>query len=60
MAEKLPSREVDYAPVCPHCNEELGELHWRSLTAVHAEYVFVCPKCHKVLGIGVRKAGWMG
>ncbi len=59
MAEKLPSREVDYEPLCPHCERPLSEVHWRRMEAVNAEYLFVCPQCRKVIGVGVRKAAWI-
>ncbi len=59
MEEKITTREADYDPVCPHCSTEIKEVHWRQMTAMNAEYVFTCPKCRKVLGVGVRKAGWI-
>ncbi len=59
MATKLASEEITYDPICPHCDKEMAEVHWRRLEAVNAEYLFVCPNCHKVLGVGVRKAGWI-
>lgn len=59
MAQKIPTKEADYFPLCPHCAEEVREVHWRQMPATNAEYIFCCPKCRKVLGIGVRKAGWL-
>ena len=59
MAKKIRTREANYNPVCPHCDSELTEIHWRQMPATNAEYIFNCPDCRKVLGIGVRKAGWM-
>ncbi len=56
MAEKLAAQEVDYEPICPHCERKIDEVHWRSIKAFHAEYMFMCPHCRKVLGIGVRKS----
>ena len=58
MAEKIPSEEVDYLPVCPHCDKKIDVFAWRELEAWHAEYVFLCPHCHCVLGLGVRKGAW--
>ena len=59
MAEKIPTKEADYLPLCPHCTKEIKEVHWRQMPATNAEYIFCCPECRKVLGIGVRKAGWL-
>jgi hypothetical protein len=59
MVVKLASMEVDYNPLCPHCEREFGEVHWRRIEAVNAEYLFVCPHCRKVIGVGVRKAAWI-
>jgi uncharacterized protein with PIN domain len=59
MTTKIASEEAEYDPRCPHCDEELHEVHWRRIEAVNAEYLFTCPKCRKVLGIGVRKAAWI-
>ncbi len=56
MAEKLASDEVNYEPICPHCERKIDEVHWRTIQAFHAEYMFMCPYCRKVLGIGVRKS----
>lgn len=56
---KLASHEADYDPRCPHCDNEIKEVHWRMLQAVNAEYLFMCPHCQKVIGIGVRKAAWI-
>jgi hypothetical protein len=59
MATKIASSEAQYDPKCPHCEAELGEVHWRKMDAVNAEYMFICPHCRKVLGVGVRKAAWI-
>ena len=59
MAIKLDTREADYDPICPHCEQRIQEVHWRQMTAVNAEYLFTCPHCNKVIGIGVRKAAWI-
>ncbi len=56
MTTKLESQEVDYPPICPHCEKKIDEIHWRQIKAFHAEYLFMCPHCRKVLGIGVRKS----
>ena len=56
MAEKLAAEEANYEPICPHCERNIDEVHWRSIQAFHAEYMFMCPHCRKVLGIGVRKS----
>lgn len=56
---KLASKEAEYDPLCPHCQKQLKEVHWRKIGAVHAEYMFVCPCCRKVIGVGVRKAAWI-
>ena len=59
MPTKLASTEAAYDPVCPHCDHPFGEIHWRSIKAVNAEYIFMCPKCRKVIGVAVRKASWI-
>ncbi len=56
---KLSSKEANYNPLCPHCDKELREVHWRQIQATNAEYVFICPECRKVIGFGVRKAAWI-
>ena len=47
-ATKLASKEADYDPLCPHCEERIGEVHWRMVEAVNAEYLFMCPSCRKM------------
>lgn len=59
MTVKLASKEVDFDPLCPHCESQINEVHWRKIEAVNAEYLFICPKCKKVIGVGVRKAAWI-
>jgi len=59
MASKLESTEVDYSPLCPHCEKEIYEVHWRQIRAINAEYLYSCPHCRKIIGIGVRKAAWI-
>lgn len=59
MSAKLETQEVDYYPLCPHCESELSDIHWRQLQAVNAEYLFICPNCRKVIGVGVRKSAWI-
>ena len=59
MSTKVSSSQATYNPLCPHCEQELEEVHWRQIEAVNAEYLFICPSCRKVIGIGVRKAGWI-
>lgn len=59
MTTKLASKEADYDPLCPNCDQRIAEVHWRQIEAVNAEYMFICPKCKKVIGIGVRKAAWI-
>lgn len=29
MTTKLASTEVDYDPICPHCEDKFAEVHWR-------------------------------
>ncbi len=59
MPTKLVSKEVEYDPLCPHCEKKIEEVHWRRIAAVNAEYLFICPKCKKIIGVGVRKAAWI-
>ncbi len=54
MAQKIPQKQVTSAPVCPHCEKEIQDVHWRQMrTALQAEYLYMCPHCRKVLGAGV-------
>lgn len=56
MPPKVSSKEADYDPICPHCEKELEEIHWRRIKSFLAsEYLFICPKCKKVIGIGMAK-----
>lgn len=51
----------DVTPVCPHCNEALRAIHYRTLSGfLGKRYVYFCPGCHKVLGVSQRKGFWMG
>lgn len=59
MSSKIASTEATYEPLCPHCEQEIGEVHWRTVQATNAEYLFICPQCRKVIGVGVRKAAWI-
>ncbi len=53
MATQISSKEVDYDPLCPHCEKELDEIHWRRIKSwMINEYMFICPACKKILGIG--------
>ena len=52
MAKVVESKEVDYDPLCPHCEAEITEVHWRKISAwTFDEFVFICPNCKKVIGI---------
>lgn len=59
MSTKMKSTEVDYKPLCPHCEEQIDELHWRPIRAINAEYLYTCPHCPKIIGIGVPQAAWL-
>lgn len=51
----------DVTPLCPHCAEPLGTVHYRALRAfLGRRYVYFCGKCAKVLGLSHRKGFWMG
>ena len=53
MATKVSSKEADYDPLCPHCEKEINEIHWRRIKAWTAnEYLFICPTCKKIIGVG--------
>ena len=56
MPRKLAAKEADYDPVCPPCENKLGEVHWRQLQAVNAEYLFIWPNGGKVIDVGDRTA----
>lgn len=52
MGEKIPQKEVDYAPKCPHCEKDMHEIHWRQMrTTMYHEYLYMCPHCRKVIGV---------
>lgn len=51
---KIVKRE-DLSPVCPHCGEELTEVHTRAKGVPLIQgtnVVYFCPHCRKVLGFG--------
>lgn len=55
------------APICPHCNATLDEVHGRDLRATGSatfrfgrRYIYACSKCRKVLAISHRKGFWAG
>ena len=51
----------DVTPVCPHCNEPLRAIQYRSLSGFFGKrYVYFCAGCRKVLGVSHRKGFWMG
>ena len=56
MTERIPSKEADYDPLCPHCEKKLEEVHWGKIKAwANDEYVVICPKCRKVIGVGMAR-----
>ena len=53
MVERIPQKEVDYEPLCPYCETELREVHYRRMQTLRLyEYLYICPHCRKVLGVG--------
>ena len=51
----------DITPLCPHCTEPLGKVHYRRLKGILGRrYIYFCSACAKVLGISHRKGFWMG
>lgn len=53
MVVKLTSQEVEYDPLCPHCSQEIKEVHVRKIKSWGGgEYVMICPNCKKVIGVG--------
>ena len=54
MATKVSSKEADYDPLCPHCEKEINEIHWRRIKSLSGyEYLFICPACKKIIGVGI-------
>jgi hypothetical protein len=54
-------KKDDARPICPHCQEELGQVWFRELSGVAGRrYVYFCSVCRKVLGISHRKGFLMG
>lgn len=48
-------KREDLNPVCPHCEEELPEVHTRTKGVPFIQgtnVVYFCPHCRKVLGFG--------
>ncbi len=48
-------KQVEQLPRCPHCEQELSEIHLRAVGAgfvVASHAVYSCPHCRKVLGVG--------
>lgn len=57
MASKIKSKEADYDPLCPHCEEKLDQVHWRRIKSfTQVEYLVICPKCKKILGVGMARS----
>jgi len=55
------TRKEDVTAICPHCNEQLGQIYFRELRGSFGRrYVYFCAKCRKVLGVSHRKGFWMG
>ena len=51
----------DVTPLCPHCAEPVGTVHYRQLEGfLGRRYVYFCATCKKVLGMSHRKGFWMG
>lgn len=51
----------EVTPICPHCEQLVNEIHYRSLSAfLGRRYVYFCPQCRKILGVSHRKGFWMG
>lgn len=51
----------DVTPLCPHCENAMGEIHYRLLSAfLGRRYVYFCAQCRKILGVSHRKGFWMG
>lgn len=51
----------DVSPICPHCDERLTKVWFRTLRGQFGKrYVYFCPQCKKVLGVSHRKGFWMG
>jgi len=48
-------KREDLTPECPHCEEELPEVHARAKGVPFVQgtnVVYFCPHCRKVLGFG--------
>jgi len=58
----LDLQKVDeVAPVCHHCEEELGVVWFRELKSLAGRrYIYFCPNCRAILGISHRKGFFMG
>ena len=51
----------DVEPLCPHCEQPLGDMWFRELKGVFGRrYVYFCGKCRKILGVSHRKGFFMG
>lgn len=47
---KISIVEVDYLPVCPHCEKEMEEIAKINRGIFAYVNIYVCPHCRKVLG----------
>ena len=53
------AKDDSQKPICPFCEEELGEVNCRKLdkrfldTDIANKLVIFCPHCRKVLGFGM-------
>jgi len=50
-------RRDDLVPVCPYCETQLPEIHFRKPQGqfgVGRGFVFFCPSCRKVMGFGTQ------
>ena len=51
----------DILPVCPHCKNEIREIHFQAIHAfLGRRYIYFCPYCRATLGVSHRKGFWMG
>ena len=54
-------RKDEISPICPHCKQELGTIHFTELSGILGKrYIYYCPECRSCLGVSHRKGFFMG
>jgi hypothetical protein len=52
VAKKIEVEECEFAPICPHCNQEITKVYKRSHGIIETHTIYLCSICRKILSIG--------